>query len=250
MDGGGVPVTRQTAAVTCQVIKDLLKNDEFVTLMETIVSNAVEKKLGELLNRLAVVEGDVFDLQQKLKKKDTEISKLNMTIENMSREVQSANNSINNLEQYSRRSCIRIFGVEENPGEDTDAIVAEIIRDQVGVSLESRDIDRSHRTGKMPKPSSAATPGKPPRHRAIIVKLSSYKKRRDILGNRKNLKGTGMSIVEDLTMKNQALLAKTRNTSKILAAWTVDGRVIALLPASGGKTVKKVIRNEDDLLNI
>ena len=31
--------------------------------------------------------------------------------------------------------------------------------DRVGVSLEPRDIDRSHLTGKMPKLSSAATPG-------------------------------------------------------------------------------------------
>ena len=124
------------------------------------------------------------------------------------------------MEQYSRRSCVRIFGVEEKSGEDTDQIASKFIRDQLGVPLDPRDIDRSHRTGKMKTLSPESTTEQPSRrhHRAIIVKLSSYKKPRDILNNRKKLKGTGISIVEDLTLQNQNLLKAARDTKKVLSA--------------------------------
>ena len=56
-----------------------------------------------------------------------------------------------------------------------------------------------------------------------------------------------MGIDEDLTKVNADLLKKTKSTKKVIAAWSSDGRVIALLPASGGKTVKRLIRDESEL---
>ena len=61
MAGNNVTLnTRQTAAVTCQVIKDLFKNQEFVNLVESVVSKAVEKKLTEIISRIEQVESDML----------------------------------------------------------------------------------------------------------------------------------------------------------------------------------------------
>ena len=134
------------------------------------------------------------------------------------------------------------------------------------------NIDRSHHVGKvidLPSSAASALPtgatvsrpetetesestkgAKKSRPRSIIVKFSSYRKRKEILNNRKKLKNTGISIVEDLTSRNQKLLAMTRGTKGVLAAWSSDGRIIALVPASGGKSAKKLITSESDLQHI
>ena len=65
--------------------------------------------------------------------------------------------------------------------------------------------------------------------------------------NRKKLKGTGIVIVEDLTLKNQKLLSKTRDAAKVKSAWSSDGRIIALVGASGGKNITNLITCEEDL---
>ena len=110
------------------------------------------------------------------------------------------------MEQYSRRTCIRIFGVKEEKGENTDAIAADIITNKLGIPLDPVcDIDRSHRTGKV-KEASQTTSSASHVHqkpRSIIVKMTTYRKRREIMLNRKKLKDTGITIVEDLTAKNQ-----------------------------------------------
>ena len=263
--------TRQTAAVTCQVMKDLMRNKEFSDLLENVVSNAIEKKLNEMLTRIQIVEGDVLDLQSNLEMKNKEIKRLEGKITNCDNVIEKLENAVNSMEQYSRRACIRIFGIDEASGENTDAIVSDVVTKQLGVPLDvERDIDRSHRVGKMKDvPSSSSTAqaqpsemlpsesgeastkhAKKPRPRSIIVKLTSYRKRKEILDNRKKLKNSGVSIVEDLTSRNQKLLAVTRGTKGVQAAWSSDGRIIALIPASGGKSVKKLISSESDLQHI
>lgn len=123
-----------------------------------------------------------------------------------------------------------------------------------------RDIDRSHRVGKVVPAVAALRTNtatseprqetKKPRPRSIIVKFTSYRKRKEILEKRRKLKNTGISIVEDLTTKNQKLLATTRSTQGVQSAWSSDGRIIALIPASGGKSITKLITCDNDLQHI
>ena len=131
---------------------------------------------------------------------------------------------------------ICIFGLEEKKGEHTDELVANVIRTKLGVPMDPpKDIDRSHRTGivREPTASSDRSAMQKSRPRPIIVKLNSYRKRREIITNRKKLKGSGIVIAEDLTMKNQKLLSMARASKNITSAWTSDGRIIALISASG-----------------
>ncbi|KAG8314793.1 hypothetical protein J6590_084668 [Homalodisca vitripennis] len=52
---------------------------------------------------------------------------------------------------YRRHQRLRIFGVEENTGEDTDYVV-DLCADKLGVNLLASAIFRSHRVGGLPKP--------------------------------------------------------------------------------------------------
>ena len=196
--------TRQSAAIATQVMTDLVKNQEFITLLESIVGNAIEKKMGELITSIENVHDELSDLKEDFNEKKEEVKTLKEKFLQQEQSINKLESSLNNMEQYSRRSCIRIFGLEEKKGENTDLLVSEVIRTKLGVSLDPvKDIDRSHRTGNVQQSNSSTPTGHSsnhkPRPRSIIVKLNSYRKRREIITNRKKLKGSGIVIAEDLT---------------------------------------------------
>ena len=68
------------------------------------------------------------------------------------------------------------------------------------------------------------------------------------MSNRRKLKGSGISIQEDLTRATVSLLKKTSNHENVSSAWTADGKVIAAVKTTNGKTLKKKIFRESDLL--
>ena len=52
------------------------------------------------------------------------------------------------LEQYTRRTNIRIFGIKEQVKEDTGQLAKNFCKDELGIILKDEDISRSHRVGK------------------------------------------------------------------------------------------------------
>ena len=202
--------------------------------------------MGELITSIDNVHDELSDLKKDFNAKKEEVKTLKDKVLQQEQSINKLESSLNNMEQYSRRSCIRLFGLEEKKGENTDFLVSEVIRTKLGVSLEPvKDIDRSHRTGNVQQSSSSTPTGHSsnhkPRPRSIIVKLNSYRKRREIITNRKKLKGSGIVIAEDLTKENQKLLSLARESTKVKSAWTSDGRVIVLINATGGKSITRLI---------
>ncbi|KAL8577578.1 hypothetical protein ACOMHN_044258 [Nucella lapillus] len=86
---------------------------------------------------------------------------------------------VDELEQYSRRNSIRVIGVPECEGENTDEITKKI-DSEIGVVVDSSMIDRSHRVGNKPS-------GNEPGNRAIIVKFTSYRHKQQLLVAKKKL---------------------------------------------------------------
>ena len=82
------------------------------------------------------------------------------------------------LEQYSRRNNLRITGIEEKDGEDTDCLVTDLVKDTLNIPLELVEINCSHRVGKKIQ-------SKP---RAILVKFTSYGSRRKLFQAKCHLK--------------------------------------------------------------
>ncbi|KAK3932634.1 LINE-1 type transposase domain-containing protein 1 [Frankliniella fusca] len=118
------------------------------------------------------------------------------------------------LEQRNRLENLRIFGIKEEAKEDTNKLVLDVAM-KIGIySLEKHHISRSHRVGK--KHSD-----KP---RAIIVKFVSYADRQKLFEAKKKLKGSNISIREDLTSIRQAILRKAHE--KFEEVWTQNGVIV------------------------
>ena len=72
--------------------------------------------------------------------KDEEIAKLK-------EEVTECKLKIDELEQYSRKNCLNVTGIPETSEESTNQIIKDLCK-VIGVQLDTRDIDTSHRIGK------------------------------------------------------------------------------------------------------
>ena len=58
---------------------------------------------------------------------------------------------IDRQEQYPRRNCLLIHGIEERRHEVTDEVVIQTIKSEMDIDLDVKDIDRTHRIGAKSK---------------------------------------------------------------------------------------------------
>jgi hypothetical protein len=94
-------------------------------------------------------------------------------------DVKSLNSRVDEMEQYSRRNCLKFSGIcEEGPKENTDEMVLNIVNRLVlsdheqKIGLES--IDRTHRVGRQRKDG---------KRKDIVVKFCSYRIRALVYAN-------------------------------------------------------------------
>ncbi|MBY0580880.1 MAG: hypothetical protein K2P53_04280, partial [Rickettsiales bacterium] len=108
-------------------------------------------------------------------------------------------NKLRQLEDRQRRNNLRLEGLPENESEsweETEVKGLNIFENNL--KLKGIYIERAHRTGKVD----------PKKHRAIVMKLLSYKDKVQILKNAKKLKGTGLYINEDYSLDTSILRKK------------------------------------------
>ena len=228
-----------TASLVSAVLKDILTDKQFLDL----VSNHIDSQLAKLQTSLEVQEAKIMELEVQDGKKSQDIKRLKSELDRKDDQITKLQNDVHKQEQYSRRNCLRFFGIAETKDEDTDVKVLQLANESLGVKLTKDDLERSHRV----KSKANATHTENTKSRPIIAKFVSYRKRTEILRSRRKLAGSRKSIQEDLTSENARLLKKTRDCSKIKAAWTRDGRIIALIPATNNREITKVISCEEDL---
>ena len=131
------------------------------------------------------------DLEKEIKKKDEKINQLEKTIENLAEKQKSLSSEIDDLEQYSRRNCLVLHGVNESNDENTNEIIIKTFSEELGVEIKEDDLDRSHRLGKPKRKDNKPWP--------IIVKFARYAVRIEIFMNKRKLKGKWLLITESFT---------------------------------------------------
>ena len=149
-------------------------------------------------------------------------------LEEKDRKIEELDNRLDDLEMYGRRNGIRIHGIPENQGEDTDAIVLKLA-EEMGTEIPSTALGRSHRVGR----KSDTKP------RVIIAKFDGHNSKVAYLKEKKELKNldkkkykNAVYVNEDLTSKRAALARRARQLKKdkrITDTWTRDGVVFMKL---------------------
>ena len=187
-----------TSYLTSQDFKDIIAK-----AVKEAVGQAMESVLKELKAEIAILEGKVKTLEG--------------TIEKVAAKA-------NDNEQFSRRQNVRVTGFVEEDDENCAEKFVNLCREKIGLDVNDDLVDRAHRVGKKEEGTN----------RAIIVRLKTHKDKLAILRNRKNLRGSGFYINEDLTKINQKLSYIARVTcTNVDTSWTVDGKIFVKRKSDG-----------------
>ena len=116
-----------------------------------------------------------------------------------------------------------MHGVDETEKENTDTLTFAVLERELGIALTEDDIQRSHRLGPIKDIRSLRSARKNPR--PINIKFTNFRKRKEVFKAKRNLKGEGISISENLTKSRydhyKAALTKFGRGN----VWTMEGRV-------------------------
>ena len=195
-------------------IKELSTNNSvpkwfkpFVEQFKTFATD-VSKHFEEIEGKLAVTKAVTDNLEKEKDRLHDVIHKLDIKIDDQ--------------EQYSRRNCLMIHGIAENANEKTDDIVMDLLDNKLKAEIQKKDVSRTHRVGRKRNDRGGNVNPKP---RPIIVRFSSYRERKKAFDKKKNLKGQGILVTENLTKRRHSLLSKCFDVFEKNNVWTLDGRV-------------------------
>lgn len=207
-----MPTTRGDAgelkSAVCDIVKKSVLDGNFLDLIANKVTDIIMANLKPVLDG---IDGDLKELKK---------------------QVRDLRREKDDLEQYSRRTSLRIYGVPEENSEDLLTVAVNLFKDKLGVEIDPAYIDRLHR---LPK-------SKRDKFKPVIIKFTSYTWKMKVFSVKKQLKGSGVVIREDLTRERSQLLYRAREAFKDAAVWTSDGRIVI-------KTENGIyrLRSDDDL---
>ena len=225
---------------------------EAIAQLKEDLKEEVRKEVSYITNKVKVLENSIIDLRTETDTIRNEMSDLDVRCEtlsghnqalktennNLHDRIKEANYSlkikekeINDLEQYTRRNSIRIYGINDTnareTAEETTEKVIAMMGNELGINLEHRDIDIAHRIGRYQQDGNRVT----------ICKFVSRFHKLQAVRLRRRLKGKAFVIREDLTRKNAKLLESLTDVANVKSAWSEEGRIIALLENDNTVTV-------------
>ena len=141
---GAVPATNLRSGAGRQTPKRSESEPSIADIIKKVIVEmalTIEKTIN---SAVASALETIVQLEASLK---AENERLQKTVADLRIKLQSQEFEIDKLAQYSRKENIRINGVPEEDGEETDDVVIGIAC-EMGVTIDRRDISISHRLSK------------------------------------------------------------------------------------------------------
>ena len=104
-----------------------------------------EKQLVDLAESVKFMTSKFDELEKDRKEKEKIINNLKGEVSYLSEKLGKLEESIDAQQQYSRRNCLLLHGIEETKGEDTDNVVLEVLNNDMGLNIWKTALDHSHR---------------------------------------------------------------------------------------------------------
>ena len=96
-------------------------------------------------------EKQLNDFRQSLDNTSEQLETLQREKADLTRKVnglkKDLEEQIDNMEQYSRKQCLIFMGIKEEREENTDQVILEFCKDNLGITISESQLDRSHRIG-------------------------------------------------------------------------------------------------------
>lgn len=214
-----------------------------------LMSDKVERRCDELEERCSELEDWVEKAERETKEQKKENDRLKNDMRKMKSDLETVHRDMNDIEQYSRRNNVRVFNLKEEEKETVEELsqkVCKLFSEIIQQKITPEDFEACHRLRSKEKGENGEKNGeeKITKARQVLVKLKDRKIRDRIMLNKKNLKGRGVSVGEDLTAKNAKLSTEAFKHSATLASWTMNGQVFAKL--KNGRTIRLKVGTDVD----
>ena len=145
-----------------------------------------DEAFDDIRKRLAKIEDDVSSVTA-LKIKINDVATV---VDKNTKAIADISSRLNDSEDRARRSNLVFFGIADcecETWQQSEEKIIEVCSTRLNIGIGSTDIERAHRLGRY----------NVSRNRPIIVKLSHFKMKQQILSNTKQLKGSNLSVSED-----------------------------------------------------
>ena len=216
------------------LVKEYIQSHAARIVDEYVSSEKFKQSLAECLNFDA---SELMDRVTAAEEKVNNLTEIDMNITELEDKYSQLSAELDNLEQYTRRTNIRLYGIPENEEENTDVLAMNFFKDELNVPVAKEDISRSHRIGRKSSPTSGRKP------RPIIVRLARHNTKVELLTRRRLLKEKRrpFNIQEDLTLSRRKILTYLSQDIEegiISKVWTIDGTIF-LRPSSHSSTIER-----------
>ena len=124
-------------------------------------------------------------------------------------EISRVSFEISRLEQNSRKSSRRVYGIQEEEGEKVGEKVLSKMKEETGVEISADEVDRWR-----------------DRPRAVMIKFVSHRSKIKVMKKKKS--ANTIKISEDLSKGTRLMLNKiyaNKDAINVEKAWTIDGRI-------------------------
>jgi len=174
--------------------------------------NELNKKFQDITDYVAVLETRIEKLEAEAEQKKEDQPDMNgnlqTTLEAIRKENQRTRAAANDTEQYGRRNNLRFRGLKVKKDESCRKTVTDFINRRLQLSISKNDIEIAHHLPNR-KPKGDATQGKQLQEPVFIARFRDRNIRDSVIRERRKLKGTSCTIVEDLTSLNLEVMNKT-----------------------------------------
>ena len=157
-----------------EVVNKQVSTKNMAEIDQEMLTQSIIKAFGDP----TVIEKIIKPIKEEIRKGfQAEIDSYKAELQLRDETIKNYEKRLEELEMYGRRNGVRIHGIKETKGENTDKIVRTIAK-KIGAKIPDVALGRSHRVGR----SDSDRP------RAIIAKFVGHNNKVELLKHKKNLK--------------------------------------------------------------
>ena len=207
------------------ILYDCLKNlNKKVNEIHLLTTNDVQIKgtqeLKEVNDAIKFINEKFKEFEADRREKEQELAEIKSTINNLNVRLDKADRDVGRQEQYSRRNCLLIYGINEENQGNTDEVIINVLH-VMDEEITHQDIDRSHHLGDRKLDKNNPRP--------IVIKFPRYNVRAKIFKKKRKLEEKRINITESLTKTRMENLQKAREEHIFWNVWSNNGKIFQTL---------------------
>lgn len=181
-------------------------------------------EIEQLITKVCSKFSDELELKldKKFEKLSDQINNLNLSVTNLNKSTEANKSAISLLEQSTdfiqqtlKKNSLRFHGLVLDRETNFSVFICKFINDKLLVDCKLDDINYVYKSGKKNESKN------------FIVNFVRNEIKSQVYYAKSKLKGTGVSIYEDLTKSRYELFVKSKNKYGNKNVWTANGRIFA-----------------------